>query len=276
MRLSFPNGEHADLIVDSGVTEIGSAQGNTIVLKAEGVMPWHARIVMDKRGIILEVTDPQARTHVNARPVQERALLRLGDVVSLEAVAMTLKPDRDGVIDSRIPPEGGPVATSDAIGRVVLRGVSGRHYGKTIKVGTRLLVGRGAVGLDLDESGFGAQHAVIGATDDAIHLRDLGSTQGTLVNGVNVRNAVLHPGDQLAFGRSRFVLEAPGYPARGQGAPTPIEFAPSITQTLHDLEPVPPAEVVEESGSAVWWLLGVAALIGLGIAALFWFGGVTY
>ncbi|MGB2788617.1 MAG: FHA domain-containing protein, partial [Dokdonella sp.] len=92
MRLSFSNGEHADVIVDNGVTGIGSAQGNAILLGAAGVAPWHARIVIDKRGMILEVLDPQARTHVNARPIQERALLRLGDVVNFDAVAAVLKP----------------------------------------------------------------------------------------------------------------------------------------------------------------------------------------
>ncbi|MGB0132661.1 FHA domain-containing protein, partial [Dokdonella sp.] len=176
------------------------------------------------------------------------------------------------VIDTRVPAEaalGGPSEVS----RVVLRGVSGSHFGKTVSIGTRLLVGNGCSGLDLDEPGMAENHGAISVSDDAIVLRDLGSKQGTEVNGVSVRNAFLHPGDQLSFGRNRFVLEAPGYPARGQSMPTPANMAPAITQTLDAIQiddPVTPAETDDSSG--VWWLIAAAALIGLGIAGLLWFG----
>lgn len=273
MRLSFSNGEHADVIVESGVTGIGSAQGNAVMLAGGGVMPWHARLVLDKRGMVLEVLDRQARTHVNARPVFERALLRLGDVINFDAVAVTLKPDTDAFIDTQVPPEASLTDVSDEVGRVVLRGVSGAHYGKTIKVGQRLLVGSGGSGLDLDEPGMAEQHAVIAASDEAIHLRDLGSTSGSEVNGIRVRNAVLCPGDQISFGRNRFVLEAPGYPARGQGMPTPAHMAPAITQTIDAIQmadPVPASH--DDGGTGIWWLIAAAALIGLGIAGLIWFG----
>lgn len=276
MRLSFPNAEHADVIVESGVLGIGSAQDNSIAIAADGVRPWHARLVLDARGIILEVLDAQARTHVNARPVVEKALLRLGDVINIDAVAILLKPDRDDFIDTFVPDRGALAATSrPGMASVVLRGVSGTHFGKTIAVGERLVVGHGSRELDLDEPGMAERHAMIEAHADSIELRDLGSGTGnaTEINGVKVKNAVLHPGDQLAFGRNRFVLEAPGYPARGQNALTPAIFAPSITQTLSAIDiPDPPDADEDRSSNGIWWLIAVAALIGLGIAALLWFG----
>ncbi|MEO7014054.1 MAG: FHA domain-containing protein [Dokdonella sp.] len=262
------------MLVDAGVTGIGAAQDNAIRLESVGVQPWHARIVIDKRGMILEVLDPQARTHINARPIVEKALLRLGDVISFDSVAVKLKPDSDQWIDTRVPPEatGG---TASEISRVVLRGVSGTHYGKTIKVGERLAIGNGSLGLDLDEPHMCERHASIDTTDEAIYFRDTGSAEGTEINGVLVKTAVLHPGDQINFGRNRFVLEAPGYPMRGQSMPTPANQAPAITQTLDAIQidyPLPVAPVVEDSGSGIWWLIAAAALIGLGIAGLIWFG----
>ena len=274
MRLSFSNGEHADVLVDAGVTGIGAAQDNAIRLESDGVRPWHARLVIDKRGIILEVLDPEARTHVNARPIIERALLRLGDVVSFDSVAATLKPDNDSSIDTQVPPEASGGAVSE-IPRVVLRGVSGTHFGKTISVGERLVIGNGSRGLDLDEPQMSELHASIDTTDEAIYFRDTGSASGTEINGVLIKTAVLHPGDQINFGRNRFVLEAPGYPARGQSMPTPANHSPAITQTLNAIQiddPVPAAPVAEDSGSGIWWLIAASALIGLGIAGLIWFG----
>ena len=112
MRLSFSNGEHADVIVDGGVTGIGAAQGNTIRLDAGGVKPWHARLIVDQRGMVLEVLDAQARTHVNARPVLEKALLRLGDVINIEDVTVARQARQRRFIDTRVPPKR-PPGTAD-------------------------------------------------------------------------------------------------------------------------------------------------------------------
>ena len=273
MRLSFPNGEHADVIASSGVVGIGSAEGNGIVLDQSGVRPTHARLVLDPRGMILEVLDAAAQTHVNARPVLEKALLRLGDIVNIGAVAIVLKPDRDDLIDVQVPAGVKPTGTRAGAVGVVLRGVSGAHYGKTIAVGEQLVLGHGRQGLDLDEPGMGERHAAIEVVADAILLRDLGSSGGTWVNGVPVRDAVLHPGDQLAFGRNRFILEAPGFPARGQPASTPATFAPAITQTMPAVQIPEPALEPEDRGGSIWWLILAAALIGLGIAGVIWMGG---
>jgi pSer/pThr/pTyr-binding forkhead associated (FHA) protein len=275
MRLSFSNGEHADVLVDGGVTGIGAAQGNSVRLELGGVRPWHARLVIDKRGMILEVVDPEARTHVNARPVVEKALLRLGDVINFDAIAVTLKPDNDRIIDTRVPPEAAPGSASE-VSRVVLRGVSGNHYGKTISVGERLAIGHGSRGLNLDEPEMGEHHASIDATDDAVYFRAVGVAADAEINGVRVSTAILHPGDQISFGRNRFVLEAPGYPARGQRMPTPAMTAPAITQTLDAIQMsdaiVPTEEDPSDAGTGIWWLISAAALIGLGIAGLIWFG----
>ena len=53
MRLSFANGEHADFVLESGAASLGHAQGNTLVLSAAGVAPWHARVTIDPRGAVL-------------------------------------------------------------------------------------------------------------------------------------------------------------------------------------------------------------------------------
>jgi len=274
MRLSFPNGEHVDVTIDGGVVSIGSAEGNSVVLASETVQPRHARIVVDQRGIILEVVDPAARTHVNARPIVEKALLRLGDIVNLGDAAIVVKPDSDELIRTRLPDATRMVDVSSIPVSVVLRGVSGAHFGKTIAVGEELVVGNGrGAGLDIDEPGAGERLVTIAALGDAIHLRGLGSNGAITVNGVPVRDAVLHPGDQITFGRNRFVLEAPGYAARGKEIHTPANFAPAITQTMPAISlPEDAGGVDVDTGSSAWWLIIVAGVIGLSIAGLLWLG----
>jgi pSer/pThr/pTyr-binding forkhead associated (FHA) protein len=280
MRLCFPNHEHADVLLAPGDTAIGSASDNTIVLNAPGVAPYHARISVRDRSCVLYVHDATARTHVNARPVREKAILRLGDIVSLDTVQFMLKPDRDDSIRTQVPAQKNSPAGSAETGatrlrltppKVVLRGVSGAYFGKIIPVQGKLLIGRGSdCDLILDEPEMSRHHAVIENFGDGIYLRDLGSANGTFVNGVQVRDAVLHADDQIAFDRNRFLLEAPGLPARAEGAPVREHDAPNITQTMQAVRAStsPSTPKAERDRNDIWWLIGAAALIAIGLAVL--------
>ena len=50
-------------------------------------------------------------------------------------------------------------------------------------------------------------HCVLVKTDGLVLLRDLGSTNGTRVNGQRVRRAALLPGDNLAVANVKFVVK---------------------------------------------------------------------
>src|SRR5690606_17532034 len=132
-------------------------------------------------------------------------------------VAIAIKADRDEQILRSIPDEPTAPAVAAVPPRVVLRGLSGSHFGKAIAVNHQLLVGReAACGLVLDDPRVAQRQATLEHAGEAIWLRDMGSEDGSQVNGARVRNAVIHPGDQIAFGSSLFVVEAPGLPTRDQ------------------------------------------------------------
>ncbi|HUG27098.1 MAG TPA: FHA domain-containing protein, partial [Gemmatimonadales bacterium] len=77
-----------------------------------------------------------------------------------------------------------------------------------VPVGRPLLVGRGgAADLVVPDSAVSRTHAEIQATGDGLRVRDLGSANGTMVNGVNVTEALLMAGDTLTFGRPAFRVE---------------------------------------------------------------------
>jgi pSer/pThr/pTyr-binding forkhead associated (FHA) protein len=278
MRIEFPNAAREDFHWAQTQLRIGSAPDNDLVLAASQAAPHHLRIQQDRRGWVLQVLPSADRIHVNARPVREKAILRLGDIVSLDTLQFVLKPDRDASIRTEVPEATPARADEEAQTRLrnvppkaVLRGVSGVYFGRIIPLRGRLVIGRGSdCDLVLDEPEMSRRHAMIENTGDVMFLRDLGSANGTFVNGVQVRNAVLHPDDQIAFDHNRFLLEAPGLPGRDQAAIDERD-APNITQTMRavrvdDLEPSPAAD--NRSRNDIWWLIGAAALIGLGIALL--------
>jgi hypothetical protein len=72
------------------------------------------------------------------------------------------------------------------------------------------LVGRSPIcDLVLDDRTVSRRHAELRRDGDAWVLLDLGSTNGTWVNGWRIREAEVGAGDQVALGHLRVVFEAP-------------------------------------------------------------------
>src|SRR5438105_112429 len=73
----------------------------------------------------------------------------------------------------------------------------------------------------VDHKSVSKQHCVIVKTDGLLLVRDLGSTNGTRVNGQRVRRAALLPNDQVSFASLRFKVHlGPGEVPPGPGEHT--------------------------------------------------------
>src|SRR5215211_1859369 len=100
-----------------------------------------------------------------------------------------------------------------------------------------MLVGRKEdCDLQLDHKSVSKQHCVIVKTDGLLLLRDLGSTNGTRVNGQRVRRAALLPNDQLTIAHFKFRVQlGPDLPAAAAAVP-PAVPANEHTQALDPQE----------------------------------------
>ncbi|MCA9753121.1 MAG: FHA domain-containing protein, partial [Gemmatimonadetes bacterium] len=63
-----------------------------------------------------------------------------------------------------------------------------------------LVVGREGEGLPLHDTAVSREHAVVVRGDDGWLVRDLGSSNGTFVNGRKVEERRLRSGDLIRFG----------------------------------------------------------------------------
>jgi pSer/pThr/pTyr-binding forkhead associated (FHA) protein len=61
--------------------------------------------------------------------------------------------------------------------------------------------------LRLEHKSVSKMHCVIVKTDGLLFLRDLGSTNGTRVNGQRIRRAALLPNDQLSIANYKFRIQ---------------------------------------------------------------------
>jgi predicted component of type VI protein secretion system len=82
----------------------------------------------------------------------------------------------------------------------------------------------------LEHKSVSKLHCVIVKTDGLLLLRDLGSTNGTRVNGTRVRRAALLPNDQISIAHFKFRIFL------GPDAPPPAVQPHEHTQALNQAE----------------------------------------
>ena len=90
--------------------------------------------------------------------------------------------------------------------RFALRFISGKYQGGEfpLRMNREIIIGRSS---DLDmvlvEDMVSRRHAKISSTDAEVYIQDMGSTNGTFVNGEKIAGrALLHEGDRILVGTS--------------------------------------------------------------------------
>lgn len=221
MKLVFPGGEHPQVLLGPGVNRVGSDPAANIVLDAPGVRPSHCELHVTANGVMLQVP-PGTSVGVNGHRVDGLIALRPGDSVefdqvtarlaSIDAIAPRL---HDAATARQLPApandDPGATAVHPVLPRFVLRGVSDLAFGRSYPLVGPVVVGRAPdSGLCLDASGLSRHHARLVPGEEGVLVEDLGSTNGSFVNGQRVQRAVARPGDEIGFDRMRFRLVAPG------------------------------------------------------------------
>lgn len=204
LRLRFPQHEIPDLPLSQGVHRVGlDREGRPGT--ADESTPSAVRFCVDQRGVWLQAGHHGSGLHVNGRPVRRMAMLRAGDCVYLDGLEILLL----GVEALPVPTADFPPCPNDR--RAVLRGVGGFYHGHCISLHERITVGRSPdCAIHIDDVMLPARHATLEPHPEGAVMRDLGSGNGSVVNGHRVRDALLRAGDQVVFSsQQRFVVEAP-------------------------------------------------------------------
>jgi len=221
MKLIFPNGEHAQVLLSQGVNRIGSASTNGVMLDKPGIKPLHCELHQNANGVNLQLPPGSGEVTVNDKPVHEMIALRSGDIIMIAGVVM-----RVAAMDApRAPMPGGSSAPMPmdpgedngatrmrmAVPKFILRGVSGPVFGKVYPVAGPTVIGRApecTIPVTVDE--ISRRHVQLKPTVDGLAVEDLGSANGTYVNGQRVQTGFMKPGDELRLDAVRFMLIAPG------------------------------------------------------------------
>jgi len=103
--------------------------------------------------------------------------------------------------------------------------------GRRIDLDGELVIGREDAGLTIADEELSRRHAVVRAVDGGVEIEDLGSRNGTFVNGRRIDQVTkLGGGDSLRLGRSVFAIEVAARSAETVASPVAAATAvPSVS-----------------------------------------------
>ena len=264
MKLLFPNGEHPQVLIGQGSQQVGREAGVAIELNAPGIAERHAELVRTGDAVSLRSLQADAELAVNGKPVPlpEGVILQPGDQIDFAQVRARVVAVEKAGTAAPAPHRSEPVDDSGAtrvrmaVPKFVLRGVSGAAFGKTFPVATPQVIGRQSdCDISIPSEEISRRHARVRPTPIGLQVEDMGSSNGTFINGKRIQEGLLRPGEELRLDNIRFLLVAPG-----------VEI-PSVSRLTKGQEPV-----AGKPGAAIGWIAAtVVALVAAAAVAYYVF-----
>jgi pSer/pThr/pTyr-binding forkhead associated (FHA) protein len=126
----------------------------------------------------------------------------------MRRTAIVMRADTDETLDLTDPSAAATPRTSFS-----LRVISGPDAGAVVQLDPsgppNTVVGQASsCALKLTDRHVSRRHVALTVTTTHVLLADMGSTNGTLVNGVRIREAKLYGGEKVQLGRTVFVIES--------------------------------------------------------------------
>lgn len=292
------------LFLAPGVTHLGRAEDNDLVLADIGVSRRHARIIVNEAQVRFEDLGSGNGSFLRGRRVDRHVVVN-GDEIVIDPFQLTFRvhggrgpvPEDDETVR---PPRVEELESAPA--RLVV--LAGHRLAAAYPVGAAALsLGRSEVrDVVLFDPAASRDHAAIEVRADGYWLIDRGSANGTYVNELRVSGSHrLSTGDRIRIGATEFRFELspnaapaqlnqpgmPSVPPPPASAPPPVAAPPPVTAPPPELAPAPapvpveaplpatgPLPVTPPPASAApapqntTWLVAAVALAGFFIVVL--------
>ncbi|WP_299975323.1 FHA domain-containing protein [uncultured Pseudoteredinibacter sp.] len=188
---------------------IGTARECQLVLRDEGLKKQHA--VVDITGESLRLRALGPLIEINGRPINEGEVCELntGDKLSIASVVMDVV---DPKLERRDQNPAAAAAAQQSSNKQewALKANHSALSDRVYKLGEQTVVGRSSeCDIVLAAAHLSRQHARLFLDQGALYVRDLGSSNGTFLNGVRVEEARVRRGDELAFDSLSFGVLGP-------------------------------------------------------------------
>lgn len=217
VRLVLGRNEGREWPLDSQVTTFGRDERALVPLFGDNsVAPLHASVVRQGSDYVLHDAGTPLGVGLNGIKLAQPTALKPGDTFQIGSHQLQFLMRGHGAArgpEGRfagvpVQPTYAPSAPAMPLATPTLVALTGPLTGTRVPVVGPVELGREAAGVSLAfDSQASRRHAVVAPGPTGLTVQDLGSTNGTLVNGQRISNAVLRHGDTLQIGLTSFRVE---------------------------------------------------------------------
>ncbi len=202
LKLQFKDQRQPAVWLVESIMTVGSNPKNHVVVTESGIEDTHARLTKEGDNIYLSDNGSFGGTFVNGNKIGQHFQLRAGDVIRVGKVELQIiEPKTDG----EMPVTGAAPRTDWS-----LMAITGELKGKSIPIHGALVLGRSnTCDIVINDAHMSRRHAEVNLRDGVLRLVDLKSSNGTCVNGKNVGEQILKPGDMISFDQVKFLVVGP-------------------------------------------------------------------
>ncbi|WP_157497135.1 FHA domain-containing protein [Hahella ganghwensis] len=270
LKLQFVDGSRESIWLVEPRLRFGKHADNNVVINQPNIEDFHAEIRLKDEELYLLNLKPEFLVGVNGKRVNKAVKIKESDVIQLGQTKMkVVQPSAD----HKQKPENQQVQESDEWG---LQATASWATQSFYPIEESVIIGRDEqCDITVPVSHLSRQHAQLTVAGNYLLVKDLGSTNGTYLNGERITQGRAKPGDKLRFDVVNFTVTGPpddadltivrpgsvGAPAAAASQPAAAKAAAKASsrpkpatkpkQTQTDQEPSPDASKKTGSGGGV-------------------------
>lgn len=211
LKIRFKNNKYnAVWLVEPGIT-IGSSRRNDLVVNDPEVADEHLEVLVDHEHLTLKNLVVSKPVRVNNEPVHGFCELKPLDVILLGATELqVIDPKREAVDTPTEPLRTASRLRANVATGWALKALHPALGNRVYPLKENTLLGRSSeCDITLAAAHLSRRHATMKIVEGMLYVKDLGSANGTYLNGKAVREARVRRGDEIRFDTLAFGVIGP-------------------------------------------------------------------
>jgi len=213
LKIRFKNNKYNAVWLVEPRVSIGRLLTNDLVVDDAEVADTHIEVLVEHEQLTLKNLVPEKPVKVNDEEVSSICTLRPDDVITLGAVELQVidpkREPKEAIVESNNVTHLRPVSPPKVTGWA-LKANHSALANRVFPVKEITTVGRATeCDISLAAAHLSRRHAQLQVLDGLLYVKDLGSANGTFINGKQVTEARVKRGDELRFDTLSFGVIGP-------------------------------------------------------------------
>ncbi len=208
LKIQFVDQRQPSLWLVDQRLSIGRDKANGLVINDEGVSVFHAELRQEDGKLFLWDSGSVNGTFLNGEKVSGKVEVKAGDIIRLHLIELAIVDPSKG--EFVLPKAVNREQDKPALPQWQVKALTGTLSGRMFPIDGTKIVGRDA-GCDIAVTGthVSRRHAELSIRGGLLWVKDLGSSNGSFVNGRRAEEQQLNNGDEVKFDAMTFRVVGP-------------------------------------------------------------------